>query len=184
MYLRNSGVLGVCAFVLAAAASAVAAAAQTSSLSGTWSEDVVVGPDRPPWGSRFSTTHDGARFTVVSPDAVRTYPLDGTPTDRQVALGACTSTVRRTVAEERRGQIVITESLVTRGRSNPRAHTPCLFDDSEEPGIAASMAPRGREALDLVIVVSRQGDRLVVELTRRGPQGAATTHAVYQPAGK
>jgi hypothetical protein len=182
---RNPGVLGACAFIVfAAMVQALPASAQTSPLSGTWSEEAVVGPARPPWGARFSTMHDHSRFTVVSPAGVSTYTLDGTPSDTQLALTSCFSTVRRTVAVERRGEIVITESIVTSGRSNPRAHAPCLFDDSEEPRITAPGAGHGGVALDVVIVISRQGDRLVVELTRRGAQGPVSTRAVYRPAGQ
>lgn len=183
MSSRHSIVFIGGAFALIGAAVALDASPvrQASPLSGTWAEESVLGPGRPPWGSRFTTAHDGARFAVVGAETVSSYLLDGRPRDRYVDLSACSSTVRRTVADERRGQIVITESIVASHRNAPRAHASCLFDDSDEPDLADAGPPRRGAALDTVIVVSREGDRLIVEMTTAGAQGPVTTRAVHRP---
>ncbi len=157
-------------------------ATQTSSLSGAWTEEFVSGSRRPTWGSPFRTIHDAARFTVIGPEGFKTYPLDGTAVDTPLASASCSSTLRRTKAEARRGQIVITESIVSRpigGRGH--AHSPCLFDDAEEPGVSLSAPARATVTLERVTVVSRKGDRLMVEVTQQGPVGPVTTTDVYRP---
>ena len=120
---RHSGVLTACALVVLAAVLEVSpAVAQTLPLSGTWSEEVALGTDRPPWGSRFTTIHDGSRFTVIGPDGVSTFVLGGTARDTQVAMSSCSSTLRRIEANLRGGEVIITESIVTRSGA-ARGHT-------------------------------------------------------------
>ena len=157
-------------------------ATQTSSLSGAWTEESASGSRRPTWGSPFRTIHDATRFTVIGPQGFRTYTLDGIAVDTPLASASCSSTLRRTKAEVRSGQIVITESIVSRpigGRGH--AHSPCLFDDAEEPGVSLSVPARATVTLERVTVVSRKGDRLMVEVTQQGSAGPVTTTDVYRP---
>jgi hypothetical protein len=69
---------------------------------------------------------------VVSPDRTRTYALDGTTSDTPLTWTACLSTSRRTRAEYKNGQIIITESIVTtRQADQSRAPSPGVTPDDE-----------------------------------------------------
>ena len=165
---------------------ALALARQASPLTGAWIEASASGTARPAWGSRFTTTHDTNRFTVVSPDRTSSYALDGTAVDTPLAWTSCASTARRTRAEYQNGQIVITESIVTTRTKTNLGHAPCVTPDDEEqagPSIAGMLRPT--VALETITVVSRKGDLLVIEVTRRGASaGLVTTTTAYQPESK
>ena len=161
-------------------------ASQTSPLSGAWTEVSAPGSGRSAWGSRFTSRHDTERFTVIGPDGMRSYALDGTTMETALAWSPCSSTLRRTHAEDRNGQIVITESIVTNPNGSRRAHgSPCLMiDDEQQPGPSGYSVVRPTVALDTVTVVSRKSDQLLIEVTRRGPSGSVTTTSVYKPDSK
>jgi hypothetical protein len=55
-----------------------------------------------------------------------------------------------------------------------------LFDDEEEPGVAAGSLARSGAVLDTVTVVSRRGDHLVVDVTRRGSAGPVIMTTTYR----
>ena len=160
--------------MVGALALAAPVAVQPAMLNGTWIEESG-GPA--PWGSRITTVHDPTRFTVIRPDGPpRSYALGGVPTETPLDPTPCSTSSRRAQADERDGTIVITESIVTRRRA------PCLFGDDEEdsgPRGHGTVATRTYVTLATITVVSRRGERLVVEMTRQGPAGPVTSTNFY-----
>jgi len=177
----------VVAGLMLAALQAVAIARQAGPLTGAWTEASVSAGGRPAWGPRFTTSHETGRFTVVSPDRTRTYALDGTTSDTPLTWTACLSTSRRTRAEYKNGQIIITESIVTtRQADQSRAHAPCVTpDDEEEAGLSVATMLRPAVALETITTVSRKGDLLLVEVMRPGASGGlATATSTYRAESK